>query len=49
VNRAPAMQVSAPLRDLIFEDEMIGGRGHAGLTFSQMPRNVSSTTCHCSR
>ena len=42
-NLAPS-HVSAPLRDLLLQRRIARHAGHA---FSQIPRSVSSTTCHC--
>ena len=49
VNRPPAAQVHPPLRDLLLERRAVGEGRHAVRAFIQMPRSVSSTTCHCWR
>ena len=48
VKGLPAAHVRPPLRDLLLE-RLVGEGRHAGHAFIQMPRRVSSTTCHCCR
>src|SRR5437867_10582350 len=48
VNRPPAPEVLAPLRDLLLE-RRIGECRHTVHAFIQIPRRVPSMTCHCCR
>ena len=48
VKSRPAAYVRPPLRDLLLERSIGEGR-HAVHAFIQMPRSVTSTTCHCCR